>query len=77
MMSELKNELNTLSKERVFEELKKTLKDVNEQKESFIKLNNELKEEIRKTKKYNMFMLFLALGSLLVTVILGILPFIK
>ena len=69
--------MNNFSFDSVFEGLEKTLKEVNEQKESFIKLNNELKEEIRKTKKYNMFMLFLALGSLLVTVILGILPFIK
>lgn len=69
--------MDNLNFENVFDGLKKTLKEVNEQKESFIKLNNELKEEIRKTKKYNMFMLFLALGSLLVTVILGILPFIK
>lgn len=69
--------MDNLNFKNVFDGLKKTLKEVNEQKESFIKLNNELKEEIRKTKKYNMFMLFLALGSLLVTVILGILPFIK
>ena len=69
--------MDNLNFKNVFDGLKKTLKEVNEQKESFIKLNNELKEEIRKTKKYNMFMLFLALGSLLVTVILGIFPFIK
>ena len=69
--------MNNFSFDSVFEGLEKTLKEVNEQKESFIKLNNELKEEVRKTKKYNMFMLFLALGSLLITVILGILPFIK
>ncbi len=58
--------------ESVFEGLEKTLLEVNEQKESFIKLNNDLKLEIKKTKRYNLLMLVLGIGSFVSTLIFGL-----
>ena len=55
----------------VFEGLEKAIQEINEQKESFINLNNELKNEIKKTKRYNVFMLILAIGSFIATLIFG------